>query len=172
MPRTGENQDLAHCLGGKARCPAGFLHGRSIGFPHTSLNLVRQMNHRDSLGFSLLAQPCHCHAVLQKYLVVPSCPRPEAARWSRYKSDLPLYWWVEVLSPHVVLQGAAPHLQATFILQHLSLMLYPFQGPDLLSWKATSLLTLHKLLSSGCKAGSKSNLVCWQLNSMLEEQVA
>lgn len=56
--------------------------------------------------------------------------------------------------------------------QHLLLLLFPFQAPDLLSWKAVSLLALHKLLHSGCRAGSEGNLVRWQLNIMLEEQVA
>lgn len=99
MPQAGGTRGLLSVLGAdKARCPTRFLHGQSISFPHPSLDLISQMNHRNHLVFSLTEQPGHCVAVIHKYSVIPSCPQPGAAQWSHYKSAWLPHWRAESLT--------------------------------------------------------------------------
>lgn len=116
MPQTGGTRSLLSVSGAdKARCPAGFMHGQSVSFPHPSLNLVSEMNHKDHLVLNLTEQPGHCLAVLHKYSVIPFCPQPGALLQVSLASTLE----GRVPNPSLVLQGAIPHLQIMFILQHL-----------------------------------------------------
>lgn len=73
MPQTGGTRSLFSVSGAdKARCPAGFLHGQPVSFPHPSLNLISQMNRGDRLVFSLTEQPGHCLAVLHTQSLPPA----------------------------------------------------------------------------------------------------
>lgn len=71
-----------------------------------------------------------------------------------------------VPNPPLVLQGAVPHLQVTFILQHLWLGLLPFQGPDISAGFAQA--SLFRLWGRQ----QEKLAVCWQLKSRLEGSAA